>query len=68
MRKRTLHVVPLAAGWAVRGEGSQKINLLSMSKSYAISYGKKIARSQKSELIIHGRNGRIQRRKSYEKN
>jgi len=36
-----------------------------MSKNYAISYGKEIARGQKSELIIHGRNGRIQRRESY---
>ena len=65
LKRRTLHVVPLAAGWAVRSEGNRKINLLSISKSYAISYGKEFARGHKSELIIHGRNGRIQRRESY---
>jgi len=65
MQKRNQHVVPDDNGWAVRGAGSRRASSIHSTQDEAISAGREIARNQRSELYIHGRNGRIRERDSY---
>lgn len=65
MAKRNQHVVPLGNGWAVKGEGNTKYTVITETKKDALSVGRDIARNNKSELIIHGRDGKIQDKDSY---
>lgn len=65
MPKRNQHVIPQGNGWAVRGAGAQKATRLVDTQKQATDLARKIARNQQSELIIHGRNGQINRRDSY---
>lgn len=65
MTKRNQHVVPHANGWAVRGAGSQRASSIHETQQKAIDAGRNISRNQGSELLIHGRNGRIRARDSH---
>lgn len=62
---RNQHVVPHQDGWAVRGAGNQRATSVHQTQAEAIDTGRQIARNQGSELLIHGRNGRIRERDSY---
>ena len=59
------HVVPRKDGWAVKGEGNEKDTSVHGKKQDAIDRARQIARNQKSELLIHGKDGKIQRRDSH---
>jgi hypothetical protein len=59
------HVVPHAGGWAVKGEGNQKVTHQVATQREAIEKGRQIAINQQSELIIHNQEGRIRERNSY---
>ncbi len=65
MTKRNQHVVPHEDGWAVRGAGSQKASSVHRTQREAIDAGRTVARNQKSELFIHGRDGQIRGRDSH---
>ncbi|HYF31029.1 MAG TPA: DUF2188 domain-containing protein [Chitinophagaceae bacterium] len=65
MAKKTQHVVPLGNGWAVKGEGSKKFTVITERQRDAITVAREIAKSQKSEVIIHGRDGKIRDKDSY---
>ena len=52
-------------GWKVIGEGNLKPTKILPTKIDAINYVRNIAKNQKSELIIHGLNGKIQDKDSY---
>lgn len=65
MTKRNQHVVPHENGWAVRGAGSQRATSLHDTQQHAIDAGREIARNQRTELFIHGRNGQIRERDSH---
>jgi len=67
MTKRNQHVVPRDNGWAVRGAGSKRASSVHRTQREAIDAGRKIARNQGSELLIHGRDGRIRDRDSHGK-
>lgn len=64
---RNQHVVPHSSGWAVKTSGSNKSTKVYTKQSQAIRSAQKIARNNKSELFIHGRDGRIRERNSYSK-
>ncbi len=64
-RKRNQHVVPAKDGWAVRGAGSTKATKVFGTQEEAIERGREIARNQGSELLIHGRDGRIREKSTY---
>ena len=68
MGKRNQHVVPLGNGWAVKREGNSKYTIITETKKDALIFGRNLARSNKSELVIHGRDGKIQEKDSYENN
>lgn len=59
------HVVPRNGGWAVLGEGNERVTQTFDRQSDAIGRAQEIAQNQGSELLIHGRNGRIRERNSY---
>ena len=59
------HVVPRGNGWAVKGERNQRATSLHPTQKDAIERAREIARNQKSELVIHRRDGRIRDKDSY---
>lgn len=67
MAKRNQHVVPLGNGWAVKGEGSKKFTVITETQKDAITVAKGIAKNNKSELVIHGKDGKIRDKDSYGK-
>lgn len=65
MAKKNQHVVPLGNGWAVKGEGSKKFTVITETQKDAIIVAREIAKNNKSELIVYGKDGRIRNRDSY---
>ena len=59
------HVTKSDTGWKVIGEGNQKATKIFKTQKDAIEYGKEIAINQKSELVIHGVDGKIRDKDSY---
>lgn len=59
------HVVKRDDGWGVRGEGNQRDTSHHPTQADAIDAARGIARNQRSEVIIHGRDGRIRERDSH---
>jgi len=62
---RNQHVVPHTNGWAVEGEGAEKATAVYPTQVEAIDRAREIARNQESELLIHGKDGRIRERDSH---
>lgn len=58
MSKRQ-HVVPRDSGWAVRGEGNERDTSHHRTQGEAIDAARDIAQNQRTEVVIHGRDGRI---------
>ena len=65
MTKRNQHVTPRNGQWAVQGAGNSRATSIHNTQAEAIGVARDIARNQQSELLIHGRNGRIRERDSY---
>lgn len=60
------HVTPHPqGGWQVKGAGNSRATARTTTQSQAVSIAKNIAANQKSELVIHGRNGQIREKNSY---
>ena len=59
------HVVPHGDGWAVRGEGNERVTSVHNTQSEAIEAAREIAINQQSELFIHRPNGQIRERNTY---
>ncbi len=58
-------VVPHGGRWAVRGEGNSRVTSTHRKQETAERNARSIARSEKSEVIIQGRNGQIRDKDSY---
>ena len=54
------HIVPHPQGWAVNGENNKRYTAITDTKAEADQIAREIARNQQSELVIHGKNGKIQ--------
>ena len=59
------HVVPHKDGWAVRGEGNEKVTSITPTQRQAIEEARAIAQHQRSELVIHGSDGKIRDKDSF---
>lgn len=60
------HVTPHSdGGWQVIGAGNTKATVRTDTQKDAINIAREIARNQGSELIIHGKDGRIREKDSY---
>ena len=65
MANKNQHVVKRDDGWAVRGTGNSKDTSHHNTQQEAAEAARNIARNQKSEVLIHGRDGKIRERESY---
>lgn len=60
------HVVPNGAGkWKVAGAGNSRATAITNTQKEAIKIARGIAINQKSEVVVHGENGRIRQKNSY---
>ncbi len=59
------HVVPHNGIWQVKGEHSTRATKNFDRQSDAIDFARQIAKNNNSELVIHGRDGRIRDKDSY---
>ena len=61
------HVVKRPNGWAVRGEGNNRDTALHSTQAQAQQRAQQIAKNQRSEVLVHGVDGKIRERNSYGK-
>ncbi len=55
------HVVPSSSGgWDVKRNNAQRASIHTETKAEAVKAGRQISQNQRTELVIHGKNGRIQ--------
>ena len=60
------HVTPRPdGGWQVKGAGNGRATAVTKTQKQAIDAAIPIAKNQKSEVVIHGTNGRIRDKDSY---
>lgn len=65
MPKPGQHVVPNGSKWSVRKAGASRASGTFDTQGEAIARARDVAQKQKTELFIHGRDGRIRERNSY---
>ena len=65
MSGKNQHVVPHEDGWAVRGAGNSRATSVHDTQAEAIERAREIAQNQASEMLVHGRDGRIRERDSF---
>ena len=65
MSKKNQHVVPHPSGWAVKGAGNSRASSIHGTQRGAIAAARETAIRQRSEMLIHGENGRIRERNTY---
>lgn len=66
MSKKSQHVVKSPeGGWAVKKGGSTKATKVHKTQAAAAKHARRIAKKQKAELYIHGKDGRIREKDSY---
>ncbi|CAM4267655.1 hypothetical protein AT575_09680 [Streptococcus penaeicida] len=60
------HVVPNPnGGWSVKGEGNKRATKVTDTQADAIKVATDIAKNNSSEVLIHGKNGRIRERNTF---
>ncbi len=60
------HVVPHEDGWAVRGEGNERVTSVYDLQEDAINRARDIAINYQSSVIIHRKDGTIRDRMNYD--
>ena len=65
MSKANIHVVPHEGKWAIKREGEKTPLEIHDTQKKAAKRGREIAKADKVELLIHGRDGRIRERSSF---
>ncbi len=63
--KKNVHVTPKGEEWAVKTANSGKAYRVVDTQKEAINIGREVAKNNSSELLIHGKNGRIREKNSY---
>jgi len=63
--KGDVHVMPSADGWRVQIEGTGGARSTHRTQAEAARTARRIARQNKKELLIHGRNGQVRERSTY---
>ena len=60
------HVTHRSDGnWQVKGAGNSRATVVTATQREAIDIAITIARNQHSEMVVHGRDGRIREKNSY---
>jgi Uncharacterized protein conserved in bacteria (DUF2188) len=64
-KKGDVHVVPSEKGWRVEIEGTGGARSTHRTQAEAATTARRIARQSKTELLIHGRDGKVRDRSTY---
>lgn len=64
-KAKAQHVVPRSGKWGVLTSGASRASSVHTTQAEAIETAREIAKSRKTELYIHGQDGRIRERNSY---
>ncbi|MEZ4883713.1 MAG: DUF2188 domain-containing protein [Chitinophagales bacterium] len=59
------HVVKKDNKWSVKGAGNSKSTKKFNTQKEAINFAREIAKNQKSDVVIHGRDGKVRDKDSY---
>jgi len=62
---KNVHVVRHEGGWAAKKEGTSRASVVTPTQGEAIDAGRRIARREGSELVVHGRDGKIREKDSH---
>jgi hypothetical protein len=65
MARKTVHVVPQKSGWAVKTGGASRAGSTHKTKATAEKTARARSKRMHAELVLHGRNGRIQHADSH---
>ena len=65
--RKEYHVVPGNGGWRVVKDNASKASSCTSLKTDAIVIAKQLSKKTGSELVIHGKDGKIQSANSYGK-
>lgn len=63
--KKNVHVTPKGNNWQVKTANSSRAYKVVDTQKEAIEVAKIVASNNKSELLIHGKNGQIRAKDSY---
>ena len=64
-KRKEYHVVPGNDGWNVVRNNANRVSCHTEMKANAVAKARQLSQNSKSELIVHGRDGRIQYANSY---
>lgn len=68
MSRKSYHVIAnVNGGWNVKRIDAERAARSFASQKEAIEYGRSLSRNQATELIIHGRDGRLTGKESFGK-
>jgi len=59
------HVILKGDCWQVKGAGNDKATKMTDTQKQAIEAAREIAKHQRSEVVVHGANGKIRDKDSY---
>ncbi len=62
---KKIHVIPHQGEWAVRHNSVGRPAKLFEKKAEAVKWGRAMAKKEKTEFVIHGRDGKVQNSDSY---
>jgi len=62
MSGKNRHVVPHESGWAAQGDGNGRATSVHDTRREAIAAARETAIRQRSEMLVHGEDGRIRER------
>jgi len=65
MARLSHHILPHGEGWAVKKGGATRASRVFETKKEAVDYGREVSRRQRSELVLHDREGSIRNSDSH---
>jgi hypothetical protein len=65
-RQGDVHVVPAEKGWKVEVEGQGRASGLHDTQEAAWEQAQRVAQENKSEALLHGRDGQVRERSTYD--
>jgi hypothetical protein len=65
MSRKSHHVVPSSGGWNIKKGGGERASGHFDTKQAAVDRAREISKNQKSELVIHNRDGKISQSDSH---
>lgn len=64
-KKAPVHVTTHKDGWAVTREGNKRPSSVHRTQKEAVEAGRTAAQRDKTELIVHGKDGHIRQKNTY---